>query len=107
MPYQKSFRQERIDSLRDWAARRSIPGMEQETFVSILGYVLDQQDDGGFWNMKDEKWHEVMTGVVLKALALLQFRKTDRWSRKGRSHGGVEPAVNFLAGAVLKVKGNP
>jgi 3',5'-cyclic AMP phosphodiesterase CpdA len=107
MPHQKSFRQERIDSLRDWAARKSIPGMEQEIFISILGYVLDQQDDDGFWNMKGEKWQEVMTGVVLKALARLHFRKTDRWSRRGRSFGGVEPAVRFLANAVLSVRGNP
>jgi 3',5'-cyclic AMP phosphodiesterase CpdA len=107
MPNQKSFRQERVDSLRDWAARKSIPGIEQDIFIGILGYVLDQQDDDGFWNMRDEKWQEVMTGVVLKALARLHFRKTDRWSRKERSFGGVEPAVRFLADAVLSVKGNP
>jgi 3',5'-cyclic AMP phosphodiesterase CpdA len=107
MPIHKSFSQERIDSLRDWAARMSIPGIEQAVYVNILDHVLRQQDSAGFWNIKGEKWQCVMTGVVLKALAQLEFKATNRWSRDDGSYGGVEPAVSYLAAAVKAAKGNP
>jgi 3',5'-cyclic AMP phosphodiesterase CpdA len=107
MPTQKSFRQERIDSLRDWAARISIPGLDQDTYISILGHVLEQQAKAGFWNMDAEKWQLVMTGVVLKALAMLHFKPTDRWLRSDETFGGVEPATSYLAEAVQKVPGGP
>jgi 3',5'-cyclic AMP phosphodiesterase CpdA len=107
MPIHKSFSQERIDSLRDWVARTSIPGIEQPVYVGILDHVLRLQDSAGFWNIEGEKWQCVMTGVVLKALAELKFNATNRWSRKDGSYGGVEPAVKYLATAVEAAKGNP
>jgi 3',5'-cyclic AMP phosphodiesterase CpdA len=107
MPNYKSFGQERIDSLKEWTARVSIPGIEQAVYVDILHHVLRQQDSAGFWNIDGEQWQCVMTGVVLKALAQLKFQATNRWSRKDGSYGGVEQAVKYLVTAVDAAKGNP
>jgi len=107
MPIQKSFRQERMDSLRDWAAKVLIPGIEQDTYIGILGHVLENQDDDGSWNLPPNPWQPVMTGVVVKVLAALQFRPTDRWTRGSKPYGGVERALRYLSEAVGKASGDP
>jgi len=47
VPIQKSFSQERIESLRDWAAKAIVPGLHQDIYSKILGHVREKQDDDG------------------------------------------------------------
>lgn len=107
MPIQKSFSQERIDSLRDFAAKAIVPGLHQDTYSMILGHVLENQDDDGSWNLPPNQWQAVMTGVVVKVLAAMRFRPTDHWIRGAKPYGGVEPALRFLKAVVSNANGPP
>jgi 3',5'-cyclic AMP phosphodiesterase CpdA len=105
VPIQKSFSQERIESLRDWAAKAIVPGLHQDIYSKILGHVREKQDDDGSWNMPPNQWQAVMTGVVVKVLAAMRFRRTDRWTRGSKAYGGVESALRFLKAVVGRASG--
>jgi len=104
----KSFNQQRLEDFLEWSTRQaSLPGMEQATFLNILEYVLKEQGTGGFWTIPGTQWKVVMTAVVLKGLAALQFRITDRWRTKGQVEGGVQLAIDFLTRQVETSNGRP
>ena len=80
--------------------------MDQATYVDIFDYVLREQDDRGFWTVKDTDWAVVMTAVVLKALAELCFKPGNWWPTETGT-GGITNAVRFLASEVEKKGGKP
>ena len=108
MPSQLSFGQQRLASLAAWATEIHLPGMEQETYLKILEYVIHEQQSNGAWSMQGkETWDTVLTSVVLKSLADLQFKINDSWTTRQKKVGGVSPAVQFVTKAVKLAGGSP
>jgi 3',5'-cyclic AMP phosphodiesterase CpdA len=106
MATHKSFGQQRVEAMGDWARKVVVPGMDQVTFVAIFNYVLAEQQPGGFWWEEGHNWNVVMTGVVLKSLAALRFKKGDRWPIQG-GEGGIDLGVGFLTNEVARPDGRP
>jgi 3',5'-cyclic AMP phosphodiesterase CpdA len=101
MPSQQSFGQQRLAGLADWATKVRLPGLEQETYASILRYVIRQQQSDGSWTIAGHPtWNVVMTSVILKSLCDLQFELGNSWKNEQDQPAGVLPAVEFLSNAV-------
>ena len=109
MPAIGSLTEQRVEDLFRWTTDKALlPGLEHTTYLGILDYVLWQQNKEGFWTIEGTEWKVVMTAVVLKALAALQFGAMDKWSikdQKVQRDGGIQSAINFLIREV-ESKGN-
>jgi len=95
----------RVDAFRNWSTTTTVPNISRDNFTGILRYVLSLQGPSGAWR-GDHVWETVMTAVVLKSLANLQFRRTDSWrfTFHGQpASGSVEAGLRYL-GEQLKGK---
>jgi 3',5'-cyclic AMP phosphodiesterase CpdA len=88
-----------INRFRNWTRSASIPGMDQTCYISILSFVLREQDSDGTWTLGGSKWSTVMTAIIVKALATLEFGPRDQWPTKG-GVGGMSSAVDALSARV-------
>ena len=108
MPAHQSFGQQRLANLAHWATGVDLPGLKKETYSKLLDYVIRQQEADGRWSMEGKAaWDVVLTSVVLKSLADLEFENENNWTAQQDQTGGVGPAIEFLTEAVKSANGSP
>jgi len=93
------FAEVRLDAFRTWCSSITVPGITRTTFNGIVAYLLSEQQPEGNWEGGDNTWNVVMTSVVLKSLAAMQFHRGDAWEFRYRGRevsGGVDPAVEYV-----------
>jgi predicted nucleotide-binding protein len=83
----------RLEGLSAWGSTTSVPQIPRAMFQGIFSYVLSKQQPSGEWNADGNLWNAVMTAVVVKSLAAVGYRPSDKWP-----NGGLEPALKYLSG---------